>query len=236
MEYELTQCTESWAQGYTGQGVTVAVVDTGVQLTHPDFVNQIWVNPGEIAGNGIDDDHDGYVDDVNGWDFASNDNNPTDQNGHGTHVAGIIAAANNGFGATGVAPGARIMPVRVLDANGSGTDTAVAAGIRFAAQHGANIINLSLGGSYSSVIYAALQYAQSLNVLVVAAAGNEYAATPSNPSSASATLSNVLSVGAYDSSNRIASFSNHVGNSGVCKSMRQASMSIAHIWAINMRC
>jgi subtilisin family serine protease len=106
------------------------------------------------------------------------------------------------------------MPVRVLDANGSGTDTAVAAGIRFAAQHGANIINLSLGGGFSSTIYAALQYAQSLNVLVVAAAGNEAAPTPSNPADASATLSNVISVGAYDSSNRLAYFSNHVGNSG----------------------
>ena len=79
---------EAWAQGYTGQGVVVAVVDTGVDMNHPDLVSQIWVNPGEIAGNGIDDDHNGYVDDRSGWDFSAGDNNPDDGNGHGTHVAG----------------------------------------------------------------------------------------------------------------------------------------------------
>ena len=201
-------------KGYTGEGVVVAVVDTGVDLDHPDLASQIWVNTDEIAGNGIDDDHNGYVDDVSGWDFASNDNDPNDVYGHGTHVAGIIAAENNGIGSTGVAPDATIMPVRVLGSDGSGTASAVAAGIRYAAQNGADIINLSLGGSFSSVIYAALQYAQSLDVLVVAAAGNEYASTPSNPATASATLSNVISVGAYSSSNSLASFSNDVGFSG----------------------
>ena len=205
---------ESWAQGYTGEGVVVAVIDTGVDWDHPDLVSQIWVNADEVAGNGIDDDRNGYVDDVRGWDFASSDNNPDDGNGHGTHVAGIIAADNNGTGATGVAYDASIMAVRVLGSDGSGTESAVAAGIRYAAQNGADIINLSLGGSFSSVIYAALQYAASLNVLVVAAAGNEYASTPSNPARSSATLSNVISVGAYSSSNSLASFSNDVGSSG----------------------
>lgn len=205
---------EVWAQGYTGAGVTVAVVDTGVDMSNPELSNQIWVNVGEIAGNGIDDDHDGYVDDVHGWDFASNDSNPTDQNGHGTHVAGIIGADANGTGNTGVAPNATIMPVRVLDANGSGTLSAVAAGIRYAAQHGADIINLSLGGGFSSVIQTAIQYAQSLGVLVVAAAGNESASTPSYPARFAASLNNVISVGAYSSSNSIASFSNDVGSSG----------------------
>ncbi|MGD9636292.1 MAG: S8 family serine peptidase [Pirellulales bacterium] len=205
---------EAWAAGYTGEGVVVAVVDTGVDWDHAELVHQIWVNADEIAGNGVDDDGNGYVDDVRGWDFASSDNNPDDQNGHGTHVAGIIAADDNGSGSTGVAPDATIMPVRVLGSDGSGTESAVAAGIRYAAQNGADIINLSLGGSYSSVIYAAIQFAQSLNVLVVAAAGNESAATPSNPARASATLNNVISVGAYNSSGTIASFSNDVGTSG----------------------
>ncbi|HEX5498824.1 MAG TPA: S8 family peptidase, partial [Thermomicrobiales bacterium] len=196
------------------QGAVVAVVDTGVDLTHPDLVSSIWDNAGEIPGNGVDDDHDGYVDDVHGWDFASNDNDPSDGNGHGTHVAGTIAADNNGVGSTGVAPDATIMPVRVLDNNGSGSAANVAAGIRYAVQHGANIINLSLGGGYSSQILAAIQYAEQSNVLVVAAAGNESAATPGYPAVFSSTLANVLSVGAYAAGNAIASFSNHVGGSG----------------------
>jgi len=205
---------EAWAKGYRGDGVVVAVIDTGVDLNHPDLVNQIWVNAGEIAGNGADDDHNGYVDDVQGWDFSSSDNNPDDQNGHGTHVAGSIAAEANGFGATGVAPDATIMPVRVLDSNGSGTMSGVAAGIRYAARMGADIVNLSLGGGYSSVLQSALQYAQQLGVLVVAAAGNESASTPGYPARFSSSLTNVLSVGAYSSSGTIASFSNDVGTSG----------------------
>ena len=88
----------------------MAVVDTGVDMAHPELASQIWVNTDEIVGNGIDDDHNGYVDDVHGWDFASNDNNPTDGNGHGTHVAGTIAAHNNGIGSTGVAPARRLCP------------------------------------------------------------------------------------------------------------------------------
>ncbi len=205
---------ESWAQGDTGSGVTVSVVDTGVDLDHADLVNQIWVNPGEVPGNGVDDDHNGYVDDVHGWDFVSNDNWPDDGNGHGTHVAGTIAAERNSFGATGVAPGATIMPVRVLNSNGYGTDYGVAAGIRYAAQNGADIINLSLGGTFSTIIQSAIRFAQQLDVLVVAAAGNESAAAPSYPARFSASMSNVISVGAHAISNTMAGFSNRAGSSG----------------------
>jgi subtilisin family serine protease len=205
---------ESWALGYTGEGVVVAIVDTGVDLDHPDLVNQIWVNRNEIAGNGIDDDGNGYVDDVSGWDFVGNDNNPNDGNGHGTHVAGIVAAEANGFGATGVAPGATIMPIRALDNNGYGSQTSIASGIRYAAQNGADIINLSLGGAYSTVIQSAIEFARSLDVLVVVASGNEYASTPSYPARFSASMTNVISVGAHNSSGGIASFSNDVGGSG----------------------
>jgi hypothetical protein len=134
---------EAWAQGYTGQGVVVAVIDTGVQFNHPDLNSQIYINAGEIGGNGIDDDRNGYVDDTSGWDFYSGDNYADDGNGHGTHVAGIIAAAANGFGATGVAPGAKIMPIRVLGSDGSGSTNSVAAGIRYAVDNGADIINLA---------------------------------------------------------------------------------------------
>ena len=204
---------EAWAQGYTGQGVVVAVVDTGVQFNHPDLNSQIYINTGEIGGNGIDDDHNGYVDDTSGWDFYSNDNYADDGNGHGTHVAGIVAAAANGFGATGVAPGAKIMPIRVLGSDGSGSTNSVAAGIRYAVDNGADIINLSLGGPLSSVIQTAIQYAQQRNVLVVSAAGNESAPLPTYPARLSASLSNVISVGAYSSAGAIASFSNDVGTS-----------------------
>jgi subtilisin family serine protease len=205
---------ESWAQGYTGEGVIVAVVDTGVDLYHSDLGNQIWVNIDEIADNGIDDDQNGFIDNTAGWDFVGDDDNPNDANGHGTHVAGTIAAEDNGFGATGVAPDATIMPVRVLDRNGSGTESDVAAGIRYAAQNGADVINLSLGGSYSSMILAAIQCAEQLDVLVVVAAGNESASSPAYPARFSASLDNVISVGAHTSANTIASFSNAVGRSG----------------------
>ncbi len=205
---------EAWAAGYTGEGVVVAVIDTGVDLNHPDLMSQLFVNAGEIAGNGVDDDGNGYVDDVSGWDFYSGDNLADDGNGHGTHVAGTIAADNNGFGATGVAPDATILPVRVLGNDGSGSAGSVAAGIRYAVNMGADIINLSLGGSFSSLILSAIEYAVANNVLVVAAAGNESASTPGYPARFSASLAGVLSVGAYSSSGAIASFSNDVGNSG----------------------
>ena len=135
------------------------MIDSGVQLNHPDLVDSIWENTDEILGDGIDNDGNGYVDDRFGWDFIGNDNNPTDSNSHGTHVAGIIAAANNGSGATGVAPDAQIMPIRVLGQSGAGSNRAVASGIYYAVDNGADIINLSLGGSFSSQIRTALQYA-----------------------------------------------------------------------------
>lgn len=205
---------EAWAAGYSGQGVTVAVIDTGVDLDHPDLVHNLFVNPGEVPGNGIDDDGNGFVDDVHGYDFADRDANPDDESGHGTHVAGTIAATRNGFGATGVAPDAKILPVRVLGSNGTGSTSAVAAGIRYAANLGADIINLSLGGGYSGAIDAAIDYARSLGSLIVAAAGNESAAIPSFPARFSASDSNVISVGAINSSGALAGFSNDVGGSG----------------------
>ncbi|MEL6107989.1 MAG: S8 family serine peptidase [Planctomycetota bacterium] len=207
------EAPEAWAAGYTGQGVTVAVIDTGVDLDHPDLINNLYVNPGEIPGNGIDDDGNGYVDDVSGYDFVSGDARPEDGNGHGTHVAGTVAAARDGRGATGIAPDAKILPVRVLNDSGSGSDFSVASGIRYAAEIGADIINLSLGGGYSSRILSAIEYATSLGSFVVAAAGNESASQPSYPARHSANSSSVLSVGAHDSRGNIAGFSNDVGAS-----------------------
>ncbi|MEM8733197.1 MAG: S8 family serine peptidase [Planctomycetota bacterium] len=204
---------EAWQAGYTGEGVTVAIVDTGVDLDHPDLVTNLFVNPGEIPGNGIDDDQNGYIDDVSGYDFVDRDANPNDGNGHGTHVAGTVAASNNGVGATGVAPDAKILPVRVLGNNGSGSTRSVAEGIRYAADLGAQVINLSLGGGYSQAVAAAVNYANSLGSIVIAAAGNEGASVPSYPARLSSGYNNVLSVGAFNSTNQIAGFSNRVGNS-----------------------
>ena len=136
----------AWTQ-VTGGDVTVAVVDTGVDLRHRDLAPNLWTNPGEVPGNGIDDDGDGIVDDVHGADFVNGDGDPSDDNGHGTHVAGIVAArGNNGVGVAGLAWRARIMAVKVLGADASGDMAAVAAGVRYAVAHGARVINLSLTG------------------------------------------------------------------------------------------
>ncbi|HEY9830379.1 MAG TPA: S8 family serine peptidase [Stenomitos sp.] len=201
---------EAWAKGFTGKGLVVAVIDTGVDYKHPDLDANIWVNTGEIANNGIDDDGNGYIDDANGWDFVDGDNDAMDLNGHGTHVSGTIAAEKNDFGVTGVAYDAKIMPVRVLDADGSGSMSNVAAGIKYAADNGADVINLSLGGGYSSEIEDAVKYATAKGVVVVMAAGNEYSSQPGFP----ANLANQwgVAVGAVDNTNKMAGFSNKAGS------------------------
>jgi hypothetical protein len=206
---DMVNAPEVWAHGYTGQDVIVAVVDTGVDYNHPDLNANIWVNSDEIAGNGIDDDGNGFVDDVRGWDFVQNDNDPMDLNRHGTHVAGIIAAEDNDSGITGVAPNATIMPVRVLNANGGGSYANVAAGIRYAVDNGANVINLSLGGGFSSEMQSAVQYATENGAVVVMAAGNGYGSQPGFP----ANLANQwgIAVGAVDSAKTMADFSDQAG-------------------------
>jgi subtilisin family serine protease len=161
----------------TGGDVTVAVVDTGVALAHRDLAPNLWTNPGEIPGNGIDDDADGFVDDVHGADLFNRDGDPTDDSGHGTHVAGIIAArGHNGVGVAGVAWRARIMAVKVLGADASGDMATVAEGVRYAVAHGARVVNLSVtGASPGADLAAAVAEAAAANVLVVAAAGNTHA-------------------------------------------------------------
>lgn len=158
----------------TGTGVIVAVVDTGIDYNHPDIAPNVWINTGEIPNNGIDDDHNGFVDDVRGWNFSSNTNDPIDHIGHGTHVAGTIAAlGNNGIGVIGVAWHAQVMAVKGLDDAGSGSETTLAPAIIYAANNGADVINASWGGqSNSQTIEDAIKYAYSLGVVFVAAAGN----------------------------------------------------------------
>jgi subtilisin family serine protease len=169
----------AWDTTTGSPDVTVAVVDTGIDLNHPDLVPNLWHNTDDVAGNGIDDDANGFVDDVDGWDFVGagtrtnspEDANPTDVAGHGTHVAGTIAANGDGAGVVGVTWDTTVMPVRVLDGNGSGYTSDIIKGYDYAARNGAKIINLSLGGPTSDAAEYA-KIAELSDVLFVTAAGN----------------------------------------------------------------
>ena len=158
----------------TGSASTVvAVVDSGVAWEHPDLAPNIWSNADEIADNGVDDDGNGKVDDVRGWDFVDGDNNPWDYNDHGTHVAGTIAArGDNGIGITGVAWEASIMPLRALDAVGTGTNAGITDAFTYAAANGAKVVNASLGGGPRSQAQSDA-ITNNPNTLFVIAAGND---------------------------------------------------------------
>jgi len=200
---DLIKAPEAWAHGYTGQNVVVAVLDTGVDYNQEDLANNIWTNP-------TPNDGDGFADDIHGWNFVDNNNDVMDDNGHGTHVAGIIAGESSNYGVTGIAYNAKIMPVKVLDSSGSGSYTTIAEGIDYAVDHGANIINLSLGGTSSnSTLESAIEYASSKGVTVVMAAGNDGAASPDYPASYASNYG--IAVGAVDDTNTLASFSNRAG-------------------------
>jgi len=191
----------------TGAGIVVAVVDSGCDVRHPDLSENIRINAGEIPDNGIDDDGSGFVDDVNGWDFAYDNNDVQDVSGHGTHVAGTIAAAaNNGIGIAGVAPHARIMVVKGIRDEGVGESDVLARSIAYAVRNGARVINMSWGGSgESQTITDAFILADSLSVTLVAAAGN-------NGREASsyfpANSRYVITAGASDHNDNRATFSN----------------------------
>ncbi len=153
--------------------VIVAVIDTGVDYTHLDLRNNIWVNSAEIPNNGIDDDKNGYIDDINGWDCVGNDNNPMDDNGHGTHVAGIIAMENNKIGGVGIAYNCKIMCLKAGNSSGYFNNSDIAEAIEYAYMNGASVINMSFGGSSISIaVEEALENAYNSCVLV-AAAGND---------------------------------------------------------------
>jgi thermitase len=213
-----TDAGDAWDAGIGG-GVTVAVIDSGVDPAHPDLAANAWRNPGESGLgrelNGLDDDHNGRVDDWRGWDFVAGDNNPADENGHGTHVAGTIAALRgNGIGVAGVADGSRLMALRVLNAQGTGSVAGVILAYAYAAQAGAKVVNLSLGSSVSSQAeYDAI--AASPEMLFVAAAGNggddeigdDNDLYPEYP--CAYPLPNVVCVAASDNRDRLAPFSNH---------------------------
>src|SRR6476469_958312 len=210
---DVINAPEVWNQNITGNGIVVAVVDSGVDYTHPDLDGNIWQNAGEIAGNGIDDDGNGYIDDIRGWDFVASDNNPMDLDldGHGTHVAGAIAAERNNFGITGIAYHAKIMPVRVLNTFGSGSPNNVAAGIRYAADNGANVINISLKKDDDTFnqLTDAIQYANNKGSVVVMAAGNSSGIQPVYPAINANRWG--IAAGSIDVSGRMADSSNRSG-------------------------
>ena len=153
----------------------IGIIDTGVDWDHPDLSDNIWINEAEMNGApDIDDDNNGFVDDIRGWDWISMDNNPDDDNAHGTHVAGISAGvSNNGIGISGMAWNARIMPLKVLQSTGYGTSSDIAAAVEYAHENGATVINMSLGGyGFSETLKQALEVAYSTSI-EVAAAGND---------------------------------------------------------------
>lgn len=174
----------AWEFAKGSSTVTVAVLDSGVDLAHEDLAERIWTNPNEIAGNGVDDDRNGYVDDVRGWDFIGDDADPNPDIGpessvdganHGTLVAGIIGAAgSNGLGVSGINWNVRLLSLRVLDEAGSGSTQDVVRAVRYAVAAKAKVINISFTGpNYSEALALALRDAHAAGVLVVAAAGNE---------------------------------------------------------------
>ena len=197
-----------------GGGVVVAVVDSGVDVTHPDLAGAIWVNDDETCGNGVDDDANGYVDDCSGWDFADGTADVEDSIGHGTHVAGIIGArAGNGIGVAGLAYESTIMPLKIGDE--SPTLSAAVEAMAYAVDNGAQIINASWVTSDPAaavVLERVIAAAGSAGVLVVAGAGNDgadLAAQPVYPASLDAP--NLLTVGASTATDALASFSNTGG-------------------------
>lgn len=196
---------EAWGISTGNPATIVAVIDTGIDLTNPDFAGKIWTNP-------VNDARTGYANDLHGWNFVANNNNIQDDNGHGSHVSGIIAAAgNNGHGVVGVDWKAQIMPLKFLDANGNGsTDLAVGA-IYFAVDHGARVINASWGGvDFSATLRDAILYANAHNVVFVTAAGNDGTNNDLKTSyPASFRLPNEISVASVDQAGNLAGFSNY---------------------------
>ena len=167
------KATKAWKQS-TGEGVIVAVADTNIDIDHEDIAPNVWTNAGEIAGNGIDDDGNGYVDDVHGWNFSSGSNRPQDgPYRHGTHTAGLVAAAMaNGHGIAGVAPNAKLMPLAILTRD-STTANAIKA-FAYAVDNGANVISNSWGGNtYEPALAEAVRKTTDAGVSVVVASGNE---------------------------------------------------------------
>lgn len=211
---------EAWDIAKDAADVVVAILDSGIRYTHEDLAGNMWINPGEIAGNGIDDDNNGYIDDihgintvgVNGERAPDTEGDPMDDLGHGTHVAGIIGAVgNNGIGITGVAWNIQLMGLKFLDSEGEGSDADAIECINYARENGAQIINSSWGGlDYNPLLGDAIDEANEAGIFFVAAAGNESSNNDDQPNYPSSyAYPNVVSVTATDKRNGFASFANY---------------------------
>jgi len=199
---------EAWDITVGSEEIVVASIDTGVDYTHPDLADNMWMNPGEIPGNGKDDDGNGFIDDVYGWDFFSDDNDPMDEEGHGTHTSGTIGAVgDNGIGITGVCWNVKIMALRFLGPDGGGSTADAIKCIEYATMMGAHLSNNSWGGSGKSILLAIAIWR---GPLFIAAAGNDGRDTDVNPHYPSSyRLRNIISVAATDHNDRKAWFSNY---------------------------
>jgi len=219
---EQTQAFEAWRLSLGSRRVRVAVIDTGIDTDHPDLRANLWFNPGEMgtdtsgrnkSTNGIDDDGNGYADDLHGWNFFANSPNVSDRHGHGSHIAGIIGAVGgNGIGISGVAPKVSLMALKYYDSDGSGVDSmkTVVNSIRYAIKMKAHVINFSGGGlTPNPEEKAAIKEALAAGIIFVAAAGNEASNSDQKPYyPADYGLRNIVSVTALDSTMRILPSSN----------------------------
>ena len=210
------KAAEAWKMTKGSHAVSVAIIDTGIDYRHPDLQGNIWKNPGEIADNGKDDDGNGYIDDIYGWDFSNNDNDPMDGHGHGTHVAGSIAAAtNNGKLIAGVAWHTKMAGLKFLSDKGSGSTSDAIDAVAYSSAMGFKVSNNSWGGGGNSrALKTAIEKAGQKGQVFCAAAGNsrkDNDRSPHYPSSYD--CKNIISVAASDSSDRLASFSCYGKNS-----------------------
>ena len=190
--------TQLWDIMEGAPGVVIAVLDSGLNFTHPDLQNVAWTNAGEIAGNGIDDDANGRVDDVNGWDFVNGDNSPADDHGHGSHVTGIIAAnRNNSAGIAGLVGGVKILVCKILNASNSGLTSNLIAATTYARRHGVPLMNMSLQNyPFNNLLNTEFNDCQTAGILLCISAGNQGVdndTTPNYPSCYPQT--NIIAVG-----------------------------------------
>jgi subtilisin family serine protease len=202
----------AWDVSKGSPTAVVGDIDTGIDYTHPDLAANVWTNPGEVAGNGIDDDGNGYVDDIHGWDWVNNDNNPMDDHGHGTHTGGTIGArGNNGIGVAGVNWDVRVAGLKFLSAQGSGSTSNAIKALQYATATGMRVTNNSWGGGgFSQSLYDAIAAAGGAGDLFVAAAGNNGTTNDLQPFyPASYNLDNLIAVAATTSTDGLASFSNY---------------------------
>lgn len=202
---------EAWAITKGSKDVVIAVIDTGVDYNHPDLKDNMWVNVNEIPGNGIDDDGNGFVDDIHGYDFAYGDADPMDGQGHGTHCAGTIGAVHNDFGVEGVMANVRIMALKFLSDYGSGSTANAIKSIDYAIQNGATIMSNSWGGGgFSQLLKEAIERANDAGILFVAASGNSNRDTDAKPHYPSSyKVDNVLAVASHTVNDVLSSFSNY---------------------------